>query len=86
MAKMNSKEWKIIRGMQGSSGFPAGEYKRELEKNEKGDLRIHMIDQDWIDHWDVEKQEFIYDEKIIDKYEKISQEEADSLFWDWEIE
>jgi hypothetical protein len=85
MNKMNSKEWKIIRGMQGISGFPAGEYKRELEKNGE-ELRLHLIDQDWIDHWDMEKQEIIYDEKIIDKYENISQEEADELLWDWKIE
>ncbi|VUT27098.1 MAG: hypothetical protein MASP_01907 [Candidatus Methanolliviera sp. GoM_asphalt] len=75
--------WRCIAGMQGVSGFPAGHYCNELERNtETGDLRIHITDQDWLDYVNNEGQ-VEYDLKEIDRYEPISEEEANALAWDW---
>ena len=75
--------WKVIAGMQGVSGFPAGQYCNELERNTKsGELRIHIRDEDWIDYVNPAGQ-VEYELKEIDRYEVTSEEEADALAWDW---
>ena len=68
--------WIAMAGMHGMPGFPAGYYNHELEMNEKGHLRIHICDQDWIDLVDHEGQ-VVYELVQIDRYEYVSKDEAD---------
>ena len=75
--------WDIIAGMEGLSGFPAGQYCNELEKNdETGELRIHVMDQEWIDYMNSDGH-IEYEMKEIDRYEAVTGEEANVLLWDW---
>ncbi len=78
----NSNSWKVIAGMQGISGFPAGQYRNELERNSEGLLRVHVEDVDWLDYVDKEGQ-IAYEAKEINRYDPISADEAKQLAWDW---